>query len=101
MLLEGVEEGAAADHRQQREQHRVAQALQREDLARELGQPQQAQEPQQAQGPQALQAGGQDRRGEEDDDQVERVAAEPGPAVGDDRKHHHQLDQEGESRSPS
>ncbi len=70
MLLEGLEEGAAADHGQHREQHRVAQALQREDLARELGQAQQTQEPQQAQDAQALQAGRQDRRGEEDDDDV-------------------------------
>ena len=100
VALEGAEEGGAADHGQQRQQQRVAQPLEREDLARELGQAQQAQQPQQAQGPQALQAGGQDRRGEEDDDDVERVVADPGPAVGDDRQHHHQLDQEGGPGDP-
>ena len=63
-----------------RQQQRVAQALQREDLARELGQAQQAQQPQQAQDAQALQAGGQDRRGEEDDDDVERVVADARPS---------------------
>ena len=61
---------------------RVAHALEREDLTRELGQAQQPQQPQQAQGPQALQAGGQHRRGEEDDDQVERVVPQPGPRSG-------------------
>ena len=100
MLLEGAEERGAADRGQHRQQQRVAQPLQREDLARELGQPQQAQQAQQAQDPQALQAGRQHRRGEEDDDQVERVVAEPGPAVGDDRQHHHELDQEGDPGDP-
>ena len=54
VLLEGAEDGTAADDRQQREQRRVPQALEREDLARELGEPQQPQEPQEAQRPQAL-----------------------------------------------
>ena len=57
MALEGAEQGGAADRGQDRQQQRVAQALEREDLARELGQAQQAQEAQQAQGAQALQAG--------------------------------------------
>ena len=73
VLLEGVEQRAAADHGQQRQQRRVVEAPQGEDFARELGQAQQAQQPQQAQDPQPLQAGGKDRRGEDDEEEVERV----------------------------
>ena len=98
--LEGDEEGAAADHGQHREQHRVAQALEREDLVGELREAQQAQEPEEAEDPERLQAGGEERRREEDDRRVERVVAEPGPAVGDDREHHDQLDREGEPGRP-
>ena len=100
MLLEGAEDGAAADHGQHREERRVAEALQGEDLAGELGEAQQPQQAEQPQRPQALQAGGEDRRGEDDDDQVERVVLQPGPAVGDDGEHHHQLGQEGEVGDP-
>ncbi len=54
MPLEGAEQGSTPDRGQDRQEHRVAQALEREDLARELGQAQQAQETEQAQGAQAL-----------------------------------------------
>ena len=56
LLLEGDEEGAAADRGEHRQQRRVVQPLQREDLARELRQAQQAQQAEQAQDAQALQA---------------------------------------------
>ena len=100
VLLEADEEGAAGDRGQHREQRRVVQAAQREGLARELGEAQQAQQAQQAQDPQALQAGRQHRRGEDDDDQVERVVPEPGPPFRHDGQHHHQLGEEGEPDDP-
>ncbi len=99
-LLEGGEAGAAGDDRQGGEQQRVADPLQREDLAREFGQAQEAEQPQQPQGPQSLQPRRQDRRRQEHDHQIQRVVPQPGLLVGHHTQHHHQLDQEGEPGDP-
>ena len=65
-----------------------------------MGEAQQAQQSQQPKHPQALKTGRQDRRGEQDYDDLDRVLSQPAAAVGHDREHYHHLDQEGNVGRP-
>ena len=100
VLLEGVEQRPASDRGHQRHQSRVVEPSEGEDFPCETGQAEQPQESQQSQNPQPLQPRGKDRRGEDDEEEVERVVPEPGAAVGDDGQHHYQLEQERQPGRP-